>query len=278
MHSDFKDEGPLVSVMMPTYNGASYLREAIDSVLKQTYQNWELIIVDDGSTDETPDILHEYSRLDARIKPYRIAHGGRGIARNKCLKEASGKYIAVCDSDDVSLPNRFKLHVDFLELHPDIGVVSAQPLFFHGKNPPTRSVTYPESPDDIKSQFDNGKMGICHSASMFRRELIDKVGDYSDECLRAQDLEFFLRVNEVSRFASLPDTLLLYRNNPANTTYRFWIRLSKYARYAVYCRNRFRMQLAPAKFANWEKTFDCLWRVYLLDNLRYIKFFIKFKL
>ena len=278
MHDDLKTEAPLVSVMMPTYNGAAYLREAIDSILHQTYTRWELIIVDDGSTDETPVILQAYCRQHARIKAYRIAHGGRGKARNKCLEEASGKYIAVCDSDDISLPNRFKAQVDFLEAHPDIGVVSAQILHFDDQNVPARLYSYPEPPPQIKVRFDKGKMGIANGASMFRRELIDKVGVYSEECLRAQDLEFFLRVNEVSRFASLPDDLLLYRNSPSNTTYWFWVRLCKYGRYAVYCRGRFRKQLVPVRFADWERTFSCLWRVYLVDNLRYIKFCLKFKL
>ena len=278
MHDDFTAKGPLVSVMMPTYNGADYLRKAIDSILHQTYTSWELIIVDDGSTDETPTILQAYCRQHTRIKAYRIAHGGRGKARNKCLEEASGKYIVVCDSDDISLPNRFKAQVDFLETHSDIGVVSTQILHFDEQDIPKRLYSYPETPERIKARFDKGKMGVAHSASMFRRELIDKVGAYSEECLRAQDLEFFLRVNEVSRFASLPDDLLLYRNSPSNTTYRFWVRLCKYGRYAVYCRGRFRKQLAPERFANWEKSFRCLWQVYLVDNLRYIKFFLKFML
>jgi glycosyltransferase involved in cell wall biosynthesis len=277
MH-DFTTKGPLVSVMMPTYNGAAYLREAIDSILNQTYTGWELIVVDDGSTDETPAILQAYCHQDARIKAYRIAHGGRGKARNKCLEEASGKYIAVCDSDDISLPNRFKAHVNFLETHPDIGVVSAQILHFDYQNAPTRLYSYPETPEQIKARFDKGKMGVANSASMFRRELIDKVGVYSEECLRAQDLEFFLRVNEVSRFATLPDDLLLYRNNPNTTTHGVWVRMCKYGRYAVYCRDRFRKQLAPMRFADWERTFSCLWRVYVVDNLRYIKFCLHFKL
>lgn len=278
MHDNLKTEGPLVSVMMPTYNGAAYLHEAIDSILNQTYTHWELIIVDDGSTDETPAILQAYCRQHARIKAYRIAHGGRGKARNKCLKEASGKYIAVCDSDDISLPNRFKAQVDFLETHPDIGVVSAQILHFDDQHVPTLLYSYPETPEQIQARFDKGKMGVAHSASMFRRELIDKVGGYSEECLRAQDLEFFLRVNEVSHFVTLRDDLLRYRNNPSTTTYRFWVGLCKYGRYAVYCRGRFRKQLAPERFADWERTFGCLWRVYLVDNLRYIKFFLNFKL
>lgn len=278
MHDDCKTKGPLVSVMMPTYNGAAYLREAIDSILDQTYASWELIIVDDGSTDETPAILQSYCRQHTRIKAYRIPHGGRGKARNKCLEEASGKYIAVCDSDDISLPNRFKVQVEFLETHPDIGVVSAQMLHFDVHNMPKRLYSYPETPERIQARFDKGKMGVSNGASMFRRELIDKVGAYSEECLRAQDLEFFLRVNEVSRFASLPHDLLLYRNSPSNCTYRFWVRLCKYGRYAVYRRGRFRKQLAPVRFADWERTFDCLWRVYLVDSLRYIKFCLNFKL
>lgn len=268
---------PLVSVTMPTYNNAPYLGEAIDSIVNQSFDDWELIIVDDGSTDGSSHILAEYETRDRRIRVFRIPHAGRGKARNKCIEEARGKYIAVCDSDDVSLPQRFAKQVSFLATNPGVGVVSADVAHYNGKVLPIPAFQYPYDPDEIKRWFDRGKMGVSHSASMFRHSLLEVVGLYSEECLRAQDLEFFLRVNEVSRFAVLPEVLLYYRNDPRHMTYQFWLLLCKYGRYAVYRRNQFRRHAAPISFCQWQATYACRWRVYVLDNLRFIKYFLKYK-
>jgi len=267
---------PTVSAMMPAYNVENYIGDAIESILNQTCDDWELIIVDDGSTDDTGRILEDYKKIDPRIHVVFMEHKGRGAARNKCLEHSSGKFIAVCDSDDISLPDRFSKEVNFLENHPEIGVVGSQVVNFHYDLPPIRLQGYPEDSELIKRTFDRGRMGVMHPSSMYRRELIEQVGPYCDECLRAQDLELFLRFNEVTKFQNLQDNLVLYRNNPRHASYKLWIRLSKYGRYAIYRRDQFRKNTPSESFSTWEKTFNCRWRVYTLDTLKYVRHSLRY--
>lgn len=271
------NELPLVSVMMPAYNTGKYLAEAIESILAQTYGNWELIFVDDGSTDNTPDIVAGYAATDKRIKYYRIDHGGRGVARIKCIELSSGKYIAVCDSDDISLPNRFERQVHFLENNSTIGVVSSQVKYFSADLPLQNMYRYPEKTNIIRSYFNKGKMGVSHAAAMFRKSLIDQAGSYCAECLRAQDLEYFLRLNEITNFVTLPEVLLHYRNNPQNTNFKFWITLYQYTRYAKYRRDVFRNKNNPDNFNRWKTKITNIAIVYSIDSVRYIKYLLKYR-
>ena len=121
---------PKVSVIMPAYNTEKYIGQAIDSILQQTYNNWELIIVDDGSTDDTFKIALQYARDNSRILVSGNQHSGRGVTRNKCLEKVSGEYIAIMDSDDISVPDRFEKQVFLLEAERDVFVTSGQILSF----------------------------------------------------------------------------------------------------------------------------------------------------
>jgi len=112
---------PLVSIIMPVYNGEKYIKEAIDSVINQTYKNWELIIVNDGSKDNTEEIIKSYN--DKRIKYFYQENKGVSAARNKALEVAKGKYITFLDSDDYLPPNSIKARVEYLEKNPDIDIV-----------------------------------------------------------------------------------------------------------------------------------------------------------
>lgn len=108
----------LVSIIMPTYNGAKYLAASIDSILSQTYKNWELIITDDCSTDGTQAIIKSYADSDARIRSYFFEENqGSGATRNKCIEEARGRYIAFCDSDDRWLPEKLEKQLNFMQEH-----------------------------------------------------------------------------------------------------------------------------------------------------------------
>lgn len=115
-------EGPLVSVILPTYNRASYLKKAIASVCAQSFQDWELIVVDDGSTDETGEVLEGLCRLESRMTCLYQFNGGAASARNKGLNRAKGKYVAFLDDDDEWLPEKLKTQVEFMEAHPEIGM------------------------------------------------------------------------------------------------------------------------------------------------------------
>ena len=129
---------PLVSVIMSVYNGEKYLVQAIDSILNQTYQNFEFIIIDDCSTDNSSHILQEYAKKDSRIKIIKKEKniGIKGFIENLNLgiSIAEGKYIARMDADDISLPERFQKQVTFLENNPEIFMVGAQIDFINEKN------------------------------------------------------------------------------------------------------------------------------------------------
>jgi len=258
-------KSPTVSAIMPAYNVGKHVREALDSVLRQTWQDWELIIVDDGSSDGTPKILEDYASRDRRIRLYHIDHCGRGKARNACLERSRGEYIAVCDSDDIFLPERFALQAAFLESNPEYGVVSANYLFFSNDLPPHARHVFPDDPGRIKALFERGRMGVCHGASMFRRELLDQVGPYCPDFLMSEDLDLFLRFNEITRFYKLPETLLHYRCNPAQLDYGTWCALCGYARYAVHRRDSMRRGRMPLTLDEWRRSMACLYLVHGLS-------------
>ena len=164
-----------VSVIMSVYNGEKYLPEAIDSVLNQTFEDFEFVIVDDGSTDGTADILSGYK--DPRIKVITQKHLGIAQAKNKAVEASSGEYIAIMDADDISLPERFELEVNFLDQHKDIGAVSSSTYVIdeYGKLILTRSALIGN--DFIQKTLPE-KFCLHHVSSMMRREICQMFGGY----------------------------------------------------------------------------------------------------
>lgn len=205
---------PLVSIMMPARNAAKYLVATIESIQKQTYPHWELIFVDDGSTDDTLTVIQTFALLDTRIRVYPMPFGGRGRARNTCLAHVRGKYLAVCDADDISFPNRFEKQVAFLEAHPNIGVIGSAWIPFAKEFPtetkPVRA--FPSTSMEIQKAFKRGKMRVHNATVMLRSDLLNDFGTYNVELRRAQDYEFFSRMSRQGvLFASMPEPLLYYR-------------------------------------------------------------------
>jgi glycosyltransferase involved in cell wall biosynthesis len=228
------DETPVtVSAVMPTWNSARHLGTAIDSILAQSFEDWELIIVDDGSTDDTSSVLARYR--DPRIRVYSIGRNrGRARARNMAVQHARGKYIAICDSDDISVPERFSREVSFLDAHPDIDVVSSQLLLFRDDAPAQPHVRFPEVPADIHRRFDRGRMAIANGACMMRSTCFDRYGLYCPELTAVEDFELFLRMYRTSRFQTLAEPLVLYRHESRGVSFREWTQTSRYHRYALY--------------------------------------------
>ncbi|KYP15965.1 glycosyltransferase family 2 protein [Flavihumibacter sp. CACIAM 22H1] len=201
-----------VSVIMPVYNAEKYLTAAIQSVLQQTYSDLELVIVNDGSTDKTDAIIKSFT--DKRIKYYNLGKNyGRGYARNFAVSNCSGNYIAVCDADDINLPERIEKQVNFLEKNPQIHIVGTQILHFVDDHAPGKIYHFPETPALIDQKFKRGEMGIAHCSVLLRKHCFSK-NKYDDSlAYSVEDLELFLRLNRQFQMASLPDALVLYRNN-----------------------------------------------------------------
>ncbi len=208
---DIKSAAPLVSVNMPVYNCEDYVGAAIQSVLEQTYSNFELIIVDDGSNDQTWKILYQYSQRDQRISLYRNSgNQGISISRNKCVDHSSGKYIASMDADDIALPNRLEKQVAFMEQNHEIGIVGAYYQIIDKQGVKGSIVKPPTSPSQIRSHLLlSNSFGA--STVMFRRPLLEQVGHYETMSSTAEDYALWSRFAQVTKLANLPEVLLLYR-------------------------------------------------------------------
>ncbi len=206
---------PLVSVIMPVYNGENYLAEAIESILGQTFTDFEFIIVDDGSQDGSGDILRDYQKRDARIHLICLEKNeGHGGARNHGIRAAGGQYIAAMDGDDVCLPERLEKQVDFMRRNPDIGVLGAGAQAVDEKLRSRYTFDLPERHALIVYNIFVASF-LIHPTVMMRRELLESVGGYARVRRTAVDVELWSRLMWRTRFANLPETLLLYRRHPA---------------------------------------------------------------
>ena len=198
----------LVSVLMPVFNGAPYLRESVESLLNQDHQNFELIMIDDGSIDETWDIIQGLARRDHRIRPFRNG-SNRGLTRclNDGLQLCTGEYIARLDADDIATPNRLSTQINHLKSHPNIGLVGS---FLKTIEERPRLVTYPTKHFDIVGMlaFANS---IAHPSIMFRRSLITVHGVSYPDIKYAQDYGFYIRCASVTELSNLPVALTYYR-------------------------------------------------------------------
>lgn len=204
----------LISVMMPCHNGAKFLDATIRSIRAQTYPHWELVFVDDGSTDNTLELINRHAAEDARIRVFAMPHGGRGRARNTCIEQVRGQFVAVCDADDISFPERFAKQLAYLEAHPEIGVLgSGWVPFVHAIDEAGKPAAgFPATPHAIGHEFSRGKMRFHNATAMLRASLFQRFGAYNVELRRAQDYEFYSRLSQAGiLFAALPEALLYYR-------------------------------------------------------------------
>ena len=200
---------PLVSVVMSVYNGEKYLREAIDSILNQTFKDFEFIIINDGSTDDTLKIIKSYK--DPRIMLTSRENKGLVASLNEGIERARGKYIARMDADDISVSERLQLQVEYLESNPCVGLVGSQVALVGGNgkiiNP---LISRPVDNKDIRLLLGYGTV-ITHVAVLFKKELIGKVGGYDEKYYLAEDHDLWCRMAEVTKVHSLPRVLVYIR-------------------------------------------------------------------
>jgi glycosyltransferase involved in cell wall biosynthesis len=216
-----KISNPLVSVVMPVYNSENYIVEAIESILNQTYKNFEFIIINDGSTDKTLDIIKKYAKKDKRIK---VVNNEKNLkickSLNKGILLSKGKYIARADGDDISLKNRFKEQIEFLEKNKDVGVVGGYMQIFNGETGKNISIRRYETDDKKLKKNIFFYSPLSHPTVVFRKEVFNKLGMYDENYHDCEDLELWFRIGSKYKFANIPKILIKYRYHPNSITVR----------------------------------------------------------
>ena len=205
---------PVVSVLMPVYNGERFLKEALDSIFAQTFQDFEVIIVDDGSTDNTAEIIHQYDD-DAKIVYLRnVQNSGIVATLNNGLTRVRGKYIIRMDADDIALPQRFQIQVDYMDTHPDVGVCGSSIRRFSETYDITEAMGSNTSYTIAKLMFDTT---INHPSAIIRTSILKEnklryVFDYP----HAEDYALWYEISKHASLVNLPDVLLMYRMHGNN--------------------------------------------------------------
>ena len=205
--SDKLRDVPTVSIIIPTYNRADFLKEAIESVLAQTFCDFELIVVDDGSTDRTRDLLDGYG---ARLRPIFQANRGVSSARNAGIRAAQGRYIALLDSDDLWLPKKLAAQIAAMEAQPDIPLCHTEEIWIR------RGVRV----NQMKKHQKHGGYIFPHclpfcvispSSALMRRTLFDEVGDFDEALPACEDYDLWLRITKTHPVHFIETPLIIKR-------------------------------------------------------------------
>jgi glycosyltransferase involved in cell wall biosynthesis len=227
---------PLVSVIIPSYNHGRYLRQTLDSVIAQTYPAVELIVVDDGSTDDTAQVLAAYAH---HVKPCRLMQnaGGPARPRNVGLNMAQGKYVAIFDSDDIMLPEKLSRQVSFLESYPDVSLVFSDFRNFdaEGCDKPFLSAGHEPFQQMAKARLPDGHYRIpSHnvyetliadnfvgtSSIVFRKSIVGEIGVFDETLCNSDDIDFLFRVARKFDLGYIPQVLHERRVHPGNISSR----------------------------------------------------------
>jgi hypothetical protein len=201
---------PLVSVVMAVLNGERYIKDALDSIARQSFRDIEFIVINDGSTDSTAQILKRHAQLDARLLVVDQEHRGLIAALNSGCQLARGQYIARLDADDISVPDRLGKQLDFLARHPAVAVLGGA---FRLIDPQGRALgdwRCPLADQQIRERLRRGNC-MRHSAIMMRKRAFDATGGYRGCFLHAEDYDLWLRMAERCELANLPDVLVQCR-------------------------------------------------------------------
>lgn len=203
---------PKVSVLMPGYNAEKYVGESIQSILDQSFKDFEFIIIDDCSKDKTWEIINDFAKKDDRIVVFKNEKN-LGIAenRNKLISKANGKYVVWQDADDISLPERIEHQYNFMESHLDVGISGGWLQFFNEKGNITIQ-KYDSNDHNLRKNIFKFSP-IAQPASVIRKEVFNKVGNYDTTLRQAEDLDMSFRIGQYYKFANLQEVLVKYRRH-----------------------------------------------------------------
>jgi cellulose synthase/poly-beta-1,6-N-acetylglucosamine synthase-like glycosyltransferase len=210
---------PIVSVVMVTCDVDRFLAESIESILGQTFRDFEFVIADFGSTDKSKSIISDYAAKDSRIKFYEISHRSLAKARNAGCFLAQGEYIAVADADDVSDPNRLQWEVEFLEKHPQVGALGGAVEWIDSAGRSLYIAQHPVDDREIRSALLTHSV-LWHPTALIRNDAFISVGGYRPVFVQAEDYDLWLRIAQHFQLANLDRVVLKYRIHPNQISMR----------------------------------------------------------
>jgi glycosyltransferase involved in cell wall biosynthesis len=242
---------------MAVYNAERYLNEAIRSILGQTYDDFEFVIIDDGSTDRSPAMLKWFAEGDRRLNVHRQPNSGLIASLNKACGLARGTYVARMDADDISLPRRFEKQVQYLDAHGEIGVLGTWIQDIGADGQPGPIWPLPTNPATIRWFLMFGNC-LAHPSVMMRRELIQRLA-YRAEAVHVEDYDLWIRASSVTGVANIPEALLKYRVLSRSVSSRH---LAVQERQAAELQRSLRQHVVGAKEAVEPVTREILLRLY----------------
>ena len=252
----------MISVVMPVYNGQRFLARAMDSLLAQTFTDFEVIAVDDGSTDETPAILRGYAERDARVRVIHGDHAGISAALNRGIAASTHAWVARMDCDDVAAPDRFAKQVSAAAAHPEVVVWGsyAHHVDAHG-NVLGVSRTGPTSVEDFRRLRAAGEdVYVIHPTSMLRKDVVERVGGYDGRFNYCEDFELFDRMAEHGPVVALPEPLLQYRIHATSVSMQRFFTMRRFAAF-VRARQNARLKGATLTYEQFEHAAKRRWKV-----------------
>jgi glycosyltransferase involved in cell wall biosynthesis len=209
---------PTVSVLMAVYNAAPFLASALQSILEQTLKDFELIALNDGSTDNSAAILEEFARRDPRVRVVSWPNHGITATRVQLLAMARAPFLAIMDADDISLPFRLEKQVEYLQQHPDCVAVGSRVLMIDTDGLPLRTWSLEETHEQIETAYLQRRgSAIVHPSVLMRTGAVRAAGGYDVRFQTCEDQDLFLRLAERGRLANLPETHFLYRQHVDST-------------------------------------------------------------
>jgi glycosyltransferase involved in cell wall biosynthesis len=208
-----------ISIIMSCYNASRWLAEAIESVLFQTFKDFEFIIIDDGSTDETVDIIKRYAKTDSRIKIIKKTNTGLADSLNVGIDQAKGEWIARIDADDICMPNRFEKQINFLKINPSVVLLGCGCLEIEEDGNFIKKHKYPKRHRALVTNLEQLKAFFPHSSVLYRADIVRELGGYNPRCYMCEDRDLWLRLGEVGRIASFPELLIKLRKHKTSLSY-----------------------------------------------------------
>jgi len=204
---------PTISVIMSVHNAGRFLAPAVESILNQTFRDLDFIIIDDGSTDASRELLERFAKRDQRVKLICQENQGLTASLNCAIALAKSDLLARMDADDLALPDRLGIQVRYMQQHPEVVLLGGAYELIDEAGRALTILTPPQDDATLQEHCLSGRTPICHPLAMMRSDAVRNVGGYDPQLTVAQDLDLWLKLGEIGKLACVSDVLLRYRQH-----------------------------------------------------------------